>query len=409
MKRIVFLLIFLMVSVTIVEAQGRDMRRASRHLNRGNLDRAMEHIQDAMEYEEVLEDPEIWVLKGELYMQIATAEEPEYRALADNPVDKADEAMRKAIELDEDDDFMIDIQQLMLFLSELVFNEGVEAYNIEDWDGASRYFYRAYDISKDFAAKDTTTLYNAALAAELGQDFDNAYEWYKDLREMEYDDPFLYSSLSNIAMHKQDTTNAKKYISEGRERYPDDLDLIFAEANIYIHTGDTEEASRVLDIAIQRDPENPGLYFAFGANYDQMSQDTVYYDKEEREFAFQEAVKAYEQAIELEPEFFDALYNLGALYFNKGLDLFEEAEERLRETQDFAQYEEDEKEVREIWMEAQPYLEDAYELIDEDHEYFTTVLISLSELYLRTGQEEEFEEIRPLYEKYFGEEGEMMD
>ncbi len=409
MKRIVFLLIFLMISVAVVQAQGRDMRRASRHINRGNLDRALEHIQDAMEHEEVLEDPEIWVLKGELYMQIAVAEEPEYRALAENPVDKADEAMKKAIALDVDDEYMLDIQQLMLFMSELVFNEGVEAYNEENWTAASSYFYRAYDISKDFAARDTTTLYNAALAAELGQELDKAYEWYGKLREMEYDDPFLYVSLSNIAMFKQDTTAARDFILEGREHYPENLDLIFAEANIHIHTGDVREAERVLDLAIERDPENPSLYFAFGANYDKMSQDTVYYDREEREFAFNEAVKAYENAIELNPEFFDALYNLGALHFNQGLMMLQEAEDRLRETQDFARYEEDEKEIREHWINAQPYLEDAYDLIDEDHDYFTTVLISLAELYLRTGQDEKFEEIQPMYEKYFGEEGEMMD
>ncbi len=409
MKRIVFFLIFLMISVAVVQAQGRDIRRASRHINRGNLDRAMEHIQEAIEHEEVLEDPEIWVLKGELYMQIAVAEEPEYRALAENPVDKADEAMKKAIALDVEDEYMLDIQQHMLFMSELVFNEGVEAYNEENWTAASSYFYRAYDISKDFAARDTTTLYNAALAAELGQELDKAYEWYGKLREMEYDDPFLYASLSNIAMFKEDTAAARNYIMEGRENYPENLDLIFAEANIHIHTGDVQEAERVLDLAIERDPENPSLYFAFGANYDKMSQDTVYYDKEERAFAFDEAVKAYEKAIELNPEFFDALYNLGALHFNQGLMMLQEAEDRLRETQDFARYEEDEKEIRKHWVDAQPYLEDAFDLIDEDHDYFTTVLISLAELYLRTGQDEKFEEIQPLYEKYFGEEGEMME
>ncbi len=409
MKRIVFFLIFLMISAAVVQAQGRDMRRASRHINRGNLDRAMEHIQDAMEHEEVLEDPEIWVLKGELYMQIAVAEEPEFRALADNPVDKADEAMKKAAELDVDDEFMLEIQQLMLFMSELVFNEGVEAYTEEDWTAASAYFYRAYDISKDFAAKDTTTLYNAALAAELAQDFDKAYEWYSKLIEMDYDDPYLYSSLSNLALHREDTEEAGNILKEGRARYPDNLDLIFAEANLHIQTGDIQEAERVLDLAIEHDPENPALYFAFGANYDRMAQDTVYYSKEEREFAFDEAVKAYETAIELEPELFDAIYNLGALYFNRGLMLLQEAENRLRENQDFAQYEEDEKEIREVWMNAQPYLEQAYDLIDEDHEYFTTVLISMAELYLRTGQEDKFKEIQPMYEKYFGGEEEMMD
>ncbi len=401
MKRIVFLLIIVFISTTVVFAQGRDMRRADRNLNRGNLADAKENIEAAMEYEEILEDPEIWILQARLYINIAMSEEPEYRQLAERPVNKADAAIKKAIELDTDNTYLIEIQQNMLFLSELIFNEGVDAYNQEQWGQASDYFLRAYEIGESFDAKDTTTLYNAALAAELGRDFERARDMYLDLKRMEYDQPFIYSSLSNISLFMRDTLAGTEYIREGRERYPEDLDLIFTEANIHIFTGDVESAEKVLDLAIQRDPDNPSLYFAFGANYDKMAQDTMY-TVEEREFAFVEAVKAYEKALELNPDYFDAMYNLGALYFNKGLVLFERAEERIRETQDFARYEEDEKEFREIWLEAQPYLEEALTMIDEDDPSYRTVVISLVELYARTNQPEKLREIEELYLKYFG-------
>ncbi len=379
------------------------MRRADRNLQRGNLTEAQENIEAALEHEEVLDDPEIWLLQARLYLEIAVSDNPEYRQLAEQPVDKADAAMKKAIELDTDNQHRIEIQQNMLFLSELIFNAGVDAYNHERWSNASDYFLRAYQIGEHFGAQDTTTLYNAALSAEFGGEFENAMDMYLELKEMEYNEPFLYSSLSNISLFLGDTMAGTNYIQEGRKRYPENLDLIFTEANIHIFTGDVVEAERILDLAIERDPENPSLYFAFGANYDRMAQDTMY-APEERARAFDEAVSAYEKALELNPEYFDATYNLGALYFNKGLQLFEEAETRLRATQDFAQYEKDEKAFRKVWLEAQPYLERSLDLVDVEEDAYRTVVISLVELYARTNQLEKLKEIEELYLKYFGSE-----
>lgn len=403
MKRIVVFFIFVLFSTSVLYAQGRDMRRADRNIDRGNLASALEHLQAAMEYEEVFDDPEFWLLKARLHLQIAISENPEYRALVENPVDKADEAMINAMELDTDNEHWIQIQQNMLFLSEMVFNQGVDQYNQQNWGKASDYFLRAYEIGKTFEAQDTTTLYNAALSAELGQQYEKALDLYKRLRDMKYDQPFLYSSLANISLFLGDTVGGTQYVEEGRERYPDDLELIFTEANIHIFTGDLNRAEKILDIAIEKDPDNPVLYFALAANYDQMAQDTLY-PAEKREFAFQEAISAYKKALEIDPDYFDAMFNLGALHFNKGLRLFEEAEERLRATHDFAQYEEDEKEIRRIWLDAEPYLQQALEMIDEDHEFYRTVLISLVELYARTNQPDKLKEIEGLYLKYFGEE-----
>ncbi len=394
-------MIFLIASSVVLHAQSRDLRRAERQLNRGNLADAKEHLQDAREHEEVFDDPEFWLLKAKLHFEIAITENEEYKKLADDPVKIADNALFKAKELDTENRFLLEIQPMLLFLSELSFNEGAEAYQNEEWLNASERFLRAYEVGLAFDTQDTTTYYYAAIAAEQGQAFEKALNIYQELVEMDYDEPFLYTSLSNISLHLNDTLQAKEYTLKGREKYPENLDIIFQEANIYIFTGDIDEARRVLDIAIQRDPENPTLHFAFGANYDRMYQDTTY-TEEDRQFAFHEAIKAYENAIELQPDFFDAVYNLGVLYFNRGIRIFEQAEERLRETHDFAQYQEDEKEFKQAWLEAQPYLEEAKNMLEMDDPNMEIVVISLVELYARTEQPEKLEEIMPLYRKYFG-------
>lgn len=401
MKRTVFLLIFLMIASTVVNAQGRDLRRANRQLDRGNLADALEHLQEAQEHESVFEDPEFWLTKSRLYMEIAITEEESYKNLVENPVDKADEALFKAKELDTDNQLILEIQPLLLFLSDLTRNVGAEAYENEEWLKASDYLLRSYNIGLTYDDKDTLIYSYAGIAAEIGGNLERAKEIYLDLKNMQYDESFIYSSLSNIAMAQGDTVLATQYIQEGRQKYPEELDLIFAEANIHIFTGNIDQAREILDLAIQKDPENPHLYFAFGANYDRMSQDTTY-TEEERAFAFDEAIKAYESALELKPDYFDAVYNLGVLYFNRGIRIFEEAENRLRETHDFARYEEDEKEFKEAWLEAQPYLEQAKEMLEMDDPNMEIVVLSLVELYARTEQNDKLEEILPLYRKYFG-------
>ena len=385
----------------MVSAQRREVRRANRNLNRGNLEVALEHIQNALKDESTMNDPETHILNAQIHMEIAGSEEPEFANLVEEPLIIAFEAMQKAEELDVDNQHLLDIQQTNLMLSEFFFNAGAIEYGENQFSKASNYFLYSYKVSESFGTIDTATLYNAGLAAEIAGEIDRAYELYVQVEEMDYDQPFLYSSLANISIAKEKDEEAAEWIKKGRERYPDNLDLIFAEANIYLTTGDIPEARRVLEIAIERDPENPNLHYAFAVNYDQMSRDTLF-SEEEREFAYQEAIKAYETAIELKPDYFDAIYNLGALYFNEGIKLFVEAEERLRETMDFNAYQEEEKKIKEVWLQAQPYLEESFDMIDEDDENFEVVLRSLRELYMRTEQKDKLEETNEIWKEKFG-------
>lgn len=401
MKKIALLLILSVFAVEMVSAQRGEVRRASRNLNRGELVEALENIQNALKDESTMSDPGTHILHAQILMDIAGSEDPEHANLVNEPLVDAFEAMKKAKELDTDNRNMLEIQQTNLMLSEYFFNAGAIKYGDNEFSQASNYFMYSYKVSETFGSTDTATLYNAGLAAEIAGETDKAYDIYVQVEEMHYDQPFLYSSLANISNAKGDADKAEEWIGKGRERYPDNLDMIFAEANIYLTTGNIPEARRVLEIAIERDPDNPNLHYAFAVNYDQMSRDTLF-TEEEREFAYQEAINAYEKAIELKPDYFDAIYNLGAMYFNEGIRLFVEAENKLRKDMDFKAYEQEEKKIKEVWLEAQPYLEEAFNMIDQDDENFEVVLRSLRELYMRTDQQDKLEETNEIWIERFG-------
>ncbi len=401
MKKIAIIAITLLFFTNIAEAQKKEIRKANRNLKRAELSTALSHINNALEHESTKNESDTWVLYTQILLEIAGSEDESVANLVENPLDKAYQAIQKAEELDEENANLLDIQQTLLVLSENFFNAAAIEYNEENFGQASELFFKSYKVSESFESIDTSTLYNAGLSAEMAGNIDDAYDYYVEVEEYEYDQPFLYSSLANISVQKENFEEATDWINKGRERYPENLDLIFSEANIYLTTGNIPEAERVLEIAIERDPDNPNLHYAFAVNYDQMSRDTLY-SKEERQFAYNEAIKAYEKAIELKPDYFDAIYNLGAMHFNEGIALYVEAEEILREDMDFQAYEEKEKEVLELWREAQPYLEQAFEMIDEDDSNYEVVLRSLRELYMRTKQEEKVEEVNALWEEKFG-------
>ncbi len=405
MKKIAVLAILCLFAVDMVNAQRREVNRANRHLNRGNIERAHEHIRNAIQDESTMNNADTWVTHSRIYIEIGSSEEPQIRALAENPFDTALESIQKAEELDEDNSNILDIQQTKLVLSEAFFNEGAVAYNDGAFAEASSAFFQSYKVSESFGSIDTATLYNAGLSAEIAGLYDKAYELYEKVAEYEYDQPFLYSSLAGLSLRNEDFEAAERWINIGRELYPENLDLIFAEANVHLTAGNIPEARRVLEMAIERDPENANLHYAFAVNFDQMSKDTVF-SQEEREFAFNEAVKAYRKAIELRPDYFDAIYNLGALYFNEGIQLFVKADNILREgytQENLKRSAELEEKSKEIWSEkAQPYLEEALALIDENDENYEIVLRSLRELYMRTGQNEKLEETNQIWREKFG-------
>ena len=78
--------------------------------------------------------------------------------------------------------------------------------------------------------------------------------------------------------------------------------------------GDFEKAKTNLELAAEQDPTNEILWFSLGSVFDNLGN-------------VEEAVTAYTKAIDVNADYFDANYNLGALYFNQAVQGINEANE----------------------------------------------------------------------------------
>ena len=116
--------------------------------------------------------------------------------------------------------------------------------------------------------------------------------------------------------------------------------------------------------ALSDDPQNASLYFAKGTLHDKLND-------------IDEAVKAYSKAIEIDPKFFDAYYNLGAVYFNNGVKLVEQANKVP--ARDVEKYDALMADAGKEFKKALPYMEKAYEVNPSSKE----VIEALKNIYFR--------------------------
>jgi len=372
------ILLAIVFSINIANAQKLSFQSAVSSLNKGFLDKAKKFIDPCIIDPSTKDWPKTWKYRGDIYLQIYLSKEAKYKNLDSNALQIAYDSYQKAIELDSKKEYFDDIKFQLYVCGEQFYNKGVEIYNLKKYEDAMTNFDKTSIINGIFGLADTLATYNAALCAELANMPSKAKEYYKKLVKLNYHQPLIYSSLANIYKNEKDTVKALSTIKKGRELYPENYSLIIAETNVYLSAGKTKEAKDLLELAIRKDPSNPNLYYAIGISYDAMANDTSK-SQTERGTYFNEAETAYKKAIELKVDFFDAIYNLGALYFNDGVRIFQEADKMIN---DMTKYNETKMKFEQRWKEALPYLEKALELSPNDY----NTLISLKQLYSRTSQ-----------------------
>jgi tetratricopeptide (TPR) repeat protein len=176
-------------------------------------------------------------------------------------------------------------------------------------------------------------------------------------------------------------------IRQGFEVFPGDNRLFLAETNIYLTFNDTKKAQANLKKALELDPTNYTVSFALGTIYDNISNDTTK-SVADREKAFSDAISTYENALKLNPEYFDGNYNLGALYVNKAASINDEANKLPLD--ESAKFEQLSKEATGYLLKALPYLEKAIQLQPND----ANTLYTLKQIYTRNNQPDKVKELQ---------------
>jgi len=207
------------------------------------------------------------------------------------------------------------------------------------------------------------------------KDNQKSKELLQKLININFNEPAIYIHMSNIYLAEEKTDKALEYLSLGREMFEEDQSLINAEINMYIQLNRTSELIGKLGEAIELDPENDLLYFNRGTIYDQ-------------EGNIEKAEKDYLMAIDLNPSSFGANYNLGALYFNYGVKLKDNASN----TSSNSKYTALKKQADDNFAKALPYMENAFNLNGQDK----NTIISLKQLYALKGDYDKSNEMKKL-------------
>ena len=256
-------------------------------------------------------------------------------------------------------------------------NKAIGDYNAKKYADALPSFEKAYEIN---GAKDTTTLSNCALVADRANIFDKAKMYYQIMIDNKQGYGNTYSAIVNVYLMMKDTVGGMDMLKKGRAAYPNDINLVITETNYFLKTNNSKEALGNLNIAIAAKPADANLYLVRGNLYDNLAnpKDAAGKDADkpkDYEDKFKMAEADYKKAIELKPEYFDALYNLGVLYNNHGVSINKTADKIT----DNAKYKAENDKATAEFSKAMPILEKALSVNPKDR----NTMYALKQIYAR--------------------------
>lgn len=378
MKRLLVLLAVL-ISVN-ASAQKAAVQTAINYYRYEDLDKAKEAIDGACTNESSMGMSKAWYYRGLIYHALHESTNAKFAALKPGALDEARKSYEKTIELDAKNEYKEDILKRLEILASQSLNGGVDMYRESKFAESMKYFQTSAEINKKYFNRlDTLAIYNGGLAADKSGDVTTALNNFKLLTDANYGGAKLFSLMANMYLTQKDTANALMTINQGRQKYPEDGTLITQGLNIYLSSGRDKEAYAQNEDALKSDPNNAVLYYIKGNLADKLGK-------------HDEAVGAYKKALEIKADYFDAAYNLGAMFFNEGAEMSNVANKIPASK--IAEYDAAKKKFEAKFREALPYLEKAHELNPKD----MSTMQSLKQVYLRIGDMKKADEIKKAME-----------
>ena len=214
--------------------------------------------------------------------------------------------------------------------------------------------------------------YYTAIAATNGEMSDKAISYYEDLKDDGYEELIVHQLLYEEYLKKKDTVNFVKTLKAGFEKFPNEPWFLQNLINYYIFSNQAKDAIVYLNAAIKRDP-NKAEYQYIKGNLDENMGN------------LEDARKAFDKAIELDPTQADAYAGIGRLIYNKGVAMADAA----NEIKDNKLYNAAKKKADAVFAESIPFFKKAAELKPAEMEYKRT----LKNIYYRLKMDKEYEAV----------------
>lgn len=173
---------------------------------------------------------------------------------------------------------------------------------------ANKDFKAAFDYLKqvsDFFPKDTLIAINAGLSAEAIKNDDEAFNYYKRAKDNGVKNPAVFQRLSNLYKIKQDNEKALKTIEEGLALNPYNTPLTNDYINALLDAEKYPEARQVIESTLKVQTRSKLLYYLYGYLHQKNANMGT-------------AELAFNKSLDIDHNYFDALYQLGLVYINLG-------------------------------------------------------------------------------------------
>lgn len=373
MKKLLIVALALFVGAGVYAQKGK-VNAAEAYIDNGDLEAAGERLEDAYTHKRSADWPKTYIVAAKL----ATAQykkEKDIKLLQD-----AVDHYMKAIELDKADNnrFENEIKVALTFFVNELTNAGIEGFNEQNYENAMVAFENVLKVNEldmfqqENPTVDTAIIYNTALAAYNAKDWDKASKYLEESIDYSYGGGDAVLLLHQVYGTMQDSTKMAENLQNGFEKYPEDDRLLTQLINYYLETKQNDAAKEYLNQAVEQDPENPTYYYARGVLSDQAQN-------------YDEAIVDYKKALELKADYFDALYNLGVIYYNKAIEQMNKANDET----DHASFQKEKAKADELFKTSLPYMEKAHEAKPDE----LAVLESLKGLYYRFEMMDKYDEV----------------
>lgn len=410
MKKIflVFIGIMLINYVSFAQDAEKDMKKAARYLSSYNLDPAAnpgklqesyQLITNALNDTLVSGTSRGWILKGKILNELAADDikkkliDPKYVLAMPNAAIDAKVALEKGIELSLKKHEAKEAITALTDTENHLNNIGIYAFQEKDYKAAFANFSAAakiFEIFKSNGEEKTSRLFDPAIRNEhffytgiagfYGDNKQDAAPYFEELFKNGSNEPFVYEALFNI--YEEDEQKSLVYLNKGRELFPNNTGLLFAEINHYVKKGEMEKMISKLENALELEPDNVSIYTTLGSVYDQLCTKASEADeKEKAKEYFDKSLTYFNQALKLDPNYFDAIYSIGALYYNSAANMTKELNKFANDysKEGTKKYNEIKTTMDALFDQALPFFQKAESLNAND----PGVLQALSEIYAR--------------------------
>lgn len=289
-----------------LKAQNSAVTNAILYQRDGNLLKAKQSIDLAVENEKTKTSAKAWCYKGLIYSDIYKSDKVEVKELAPDALKSSTEALFKAKELENNPNgefTKLANNQLQENWVNLV-NRGIAYYQSKQYQDA----LEVYDLAQKINPSDTTAYVYGAYAAEAKKDEALVQKFSDKLLSLNYKSLYVYSNVINAALLQKDYPKAIKLSDKALADFPLDKTILQMRTLAYSESGKLDEGLEVLKNELKTNPYNVDLL---------TSQAVIYNYKKDND----KAMEAYNKIIAIEPHNFFANFNSAVINFEKGKEL----------------------------------------------------------------------------------------